>query len=207
MSESKELEQIWYVMKRRSWWIILLTIIGLTIGFGFSSYFVKPSFTSTTTLLVDDKNKTSSDKQQDINLITTYKDLIVSTDVLKPVTEDVDSNLSVPTIRSMVSVTTNSGSQVFAINVKSKSANQSTEVANAIAKEFQNKLSSMMNMNNVSIIDRAQSDNQVESSKSTFYILVFGAVLGGGSFVYFWMQEMSKREKKHIETSRVSRLK
>ncbi|CAK1224560.1 Capsular polysaccharide biosynthesis protein YveK (YveK) [Fructobacillus tropaeoli] len=195
MSESKELEQIWYVMKRRIWWIASLTILGLVMGFGISHYFVKPTYTSTTTLLVDDKSKASADKQQEINLITTYKDLIVSTDVLKPVTKNIDTDLSVQAIRSMISVTTNSGSQVFSINVKSEDADQATTIANAVAKEFQNKLSSMMNLDNVSTIDRAQSDNQVKSSKSTFYTLVFGAILGGGSFVYFWMQEMSKREK------------
>ncbi|KMK52683.1 Capsular polysaccharide type 8 biosynthesis protein cap8A [Fructobacillus sp. EFB-N1] len=165
------------------------------MGFGVSHYFVKPTFTSTTTMLVDDKSKTPADKQQGFNLITTYKDLIVSTDVLKPVSKKIDTGLSVQAIRSMISVTTNSGSQVFSINVKSKNADEATVIANAVAKEFQNKLSSMMNLDNVSTIDRAQSDNQVKSSKSTFYILVFGAILGGGSFVYFWMQEMSKREK------------
>ncbi|GIC69928.1 YveK family protein [Fructobacillus tropaeoli] len=208
MSESKELEQIWYVMKRRIWWIASLTILGLVMGFGISHYFVKPTYTSTTTLLVDDKSKASADKQQEINLITTYKDLIVSTDVLKPVTKNIDTDLSVQAIRSMISVTTNSGSQVFSINVKSEDADQATTIANAVAKEFQNKLSSMMNLDNVSTIDRAQSDNQVKSSKSTFYTLVFGAILGGGSFVYFWMKEMSKREKKHGESSsRMARLK
>lgn len=207
MSESKELEQIWFVLKKRFWIVVLITIIGFVLGYGVSTYVVKPTYTSSTTLLVNDQSKPSADRQSDISLINTYKDLIVSTEVLKPVVQNIDENLSVPEVRKMISVTTNVGSQVFSINVKSKDGDQATEIANDVSKEFQNKLSSMMNVKNVSTIDSAQDDNQVKNTKNMFYTLIFAAVFGGGSFVMFLLIDTGRREEKNVSSSRMSRLK
>lgn len=206
MTESKELEQVGYVLKKRGWVVVLFTIIGLAIGYAVSNFAFKPTYTSTTSLLVNDRSKQAAGGQTDFNVINTYKDLIVSRDVLKPVVNNLDDSLSVSDVRKMITVTTNTGSQVFSINVKSKDGDQATEIANNVSQEFQSKLSKMMGINNVSTIDKAQSDNQVKNSKSLFNTLIFGVIMGGGSFLACWIFDSRDKKAKVNQKDRLSRL-
>ena len=64
-------------------------------------------------------------------------------------------NVSAKEMQKAVSVTTQQQSQVFTISAKSNDPEKSQAIANAVAQTFKNKIKSIMNVNNVTIVSPA----------------------------------------------------
>ncbi|MGL5688826.1 MAG: YveK family protein, partial [Weissella cibaria] len=88
-----------------------------------------------------------------------------------------NQGLDAKTIASMISISNQTNSQVFSVNVKSRDAKMSQDVANAIANVFKTKISSIMAVSNVSIVSKA-TKNTVPVSPNVKLITLAGFVLG-----------------------------
>lgn len=64
-------------------------------------------------------------------------------------------NINASDLVKMISITNDANSQVFKISVKSKSAQESSDIANEIAKVFKLKIVKLMNVKNVNIVSDA----------------------------------------------------
>ena len=85
-------------------------------------------------------------------------------------------NVSAKEMQKAVSVTTQQQSQVFTISAKSNDPEKSQAIANAVAQTFKNKIKSIMNVNNVTIVSPA-SVGAKTFPKTTLFTLA-GVVLG-----------------------------
>ncbi|WP_394535727.1 hypothetical protein LL046_13625 (plasmid) [Lactococcus lactis subsp. lactis] len=84
-----------------------------------------------------------------------------------------DQGLDAKTIASMISISNQTNSQVFSVNVKSRDAKMSQDIANV----FKTKIASIMAVSNVSIASKA-TKNTEPVSPNVKLITLAGFVLG-----------------------------
>lgn len=85
-------------------------------------------------------------------------------------------NISAKEMQKAVSVTTQQQSQVFTISAKSNDPEKAQAIANAVAQTFKNKIKSIMNVNNVTIVSPASLGAKTFPKTSLFTLA--GVMLG-----------------------------
>jgi capsular polysaccharide biosynthesis protein len=167
---------------------ILGTTIVVTLAAAFLTFFVMtPKYSATTQILVN--RKLSEDMQSaqfqqvqaDVQMISTYKDIITSPTVLKDVNKEVKAYPGYPgsmnALKDSLSISNSQNSQVFSVTAKSTDAGTAAAIANLTAKIFKKKVVKIMSVNNVSIVSEAVTNTKPVSPRKALNILV-GIVLG-----------------------------
>ncbi len=239
MNNVLELRQLWHIIQKHFFALIFMAIIGACAGYGVAKFVIAPTYSASTSMLVnrsaDDTSTATanlSDQQADVQLINTYKNLIISSNVLGTVSDELENpapivvqkakdavydtladgtrrlvspaqkeitkpsnktkyQLSVDELKSMVTISSQQNSQVFSINVKSKDPKLAADVANEVADVFKEKIGGFMKINNVSIIDSAKVNKKPVSPNTKLFTLAGLVVLGGLTFLYMLIKELS----------------
>lgn len=176
-------------IKKEKFLIVLVAMISAVLMLIVSVFFINPEYSSNTEILVNQKNNdnpalVNAQIQADTQMISTYKDIIQSPTILNKVNEKLLSegySTNASEIKQSISVTSEQSSQVFTISVKTHDPKLSAAIANTIATTFKNKIKSIMNINNVSILSKAQENANPVSPKILSNVLigaVFGLILG-----------------------------
>ena len=94
MNNVLELRQLWHIIQKHFFALIFMAIIGACAGYGVAKFVIAPTYSSATSMLVnrsaDDTSTATanlSDQQADVQLINTYKNLIISSNVLGTVSD------------------------------------------------------------------------------------------------------------------------
>lgn len=94
MNNVLELRQLWHIIQKHFFAIIFMAIIGACAGYGVAKFVIAPTYSASTSMLVnrsaDDTSTATanlSDQQADVQLINTYKNLIISSNVLETVSD------------------------------------------------------------------------------------------------------------------------
>ncbi|MDI6572587.1 YveK family protein [Leuconostoc lactis] len=88
MNNVLELRQLWDIIRKHFFAILFMAIIGAGLGFGIAKFLIAPTYSASTSMLVNrsnDNNNASvnlSDQQADVQIINTYKNLVISSNVL-----------------------------------------------------------------------------------------------------------------------------
>lgn len=98
MNNVLELRQLWHIIQKHLFALILMAIIGAGAGYGVAKFVIAPTYSASTSMLVnrsaDDTNTATanlSDQQADVQLINTYKNLIISSNVLGAVSDKLEN--------------------------------------------------------------------------------------------------------------------
>lgn len=110
-------------------------------------------------------------------MIDTYKDIISGPVILEDAKANLNTDLTVSEIKSMISINANANSQVFTLTVTAEDPTLAAEIANEIALTFQKNISEIMNVENVSIISEANI-NPNTVSPNVVINLVLGLLVG-----------------------------
>lgn len=171
--------------------LILWTIIVGIIGFAVSEFVITPQHTATTEILVNQKHSSSNqvynNQQTDVQLVTTYKDLITNQVILDKVSKQLDSaatarrygkSFDIPAgeLKSDITISNQQNSQVFSVAVKTDDPQKSAAVANTIAQVFKKQIKKIMSVN-VTIVSRAATPAGPSFPNVKLFTLA-GAVLG-----------------------------
>lgn len=93
MNNVLELRQLWDIIRKHFFAILFMAIIGAGLGFGIAKFLIAPTYSASTSMLVNrsnDNNNASvnlSDQQADVQIINTYKNLVISSNVLGDVSK------------------------------------------------------------------------------------------------------------------------
>lgn len=177
-----ELYNFWSIIKNHYKAIIITTILTTIVVTGAIIFFIKPQYQSATHLIVDQKvSKAIEDsqlqqvQQANVQSVNTYKSIITSPAITNRVRRKLgDSHL---VRKSKVDVQTQPNSQVFSISVKSPSPLVASEVSNATAKVFKQRLKHIMKSGRTSIIDKATPNYSPVFPKRSLSVLL-GIALG-----------------------------
>ncbi|WP_134645035.1 YveK family protein [Weissella cibaria] len=110
-----------------------------------------------------------------------------------------NTDLTAESVAKMISISNQTNSQVFSVNVKSGDAKMSKDIANTIAEVFKDKVASIMSVSNVSIVSKAMT-NSKPVAPNVKLITLAGFVLGVfAGFAWGFIKEVTDRTVKHLE--------
>ncbi|WP_226670503.1 YveK family protein [Metabacillus litoralis] len=207
MEETISLKELFLTLKKRLSLIIIITAIA-TATSGIVSYFVlTPIYQSSTQILV---NQSKSDQQAAYNvgevqtnlqLINTYNVIIKSPAILDKVIEKENLEISAGALNGLVTVGSEQNSQVVNITVQNEDPQKSAAIANSIATTFKEEISTIMNVDNVSILTQAQlgenpSPIKPQPALNMAIALVVGLMAGVGlAFLLEYLDNTIKNEQ------------
>lgn len=206
MEEIIDLRQLFGTLKKHLWLIALITIIAAMIS-GIISFFVlTPVYQARTQILV---NQESSEQQPlnaytiqtNIQLISTYNEIITSPVILEDVVKKLNLNVTAKQLSGQVQVTNSQDSQVAHIVVQDTDAKRATDIANTTAAVFQEKIPSIMSIDNVSVLSKAELADSLNPIKpaplmNIAIAIVVGLMLGVGlAFLLEYLDQNIKNEQ------------
>ncbi|EFI83360.1 Wzz/FepE/Etk N-terminal domain-containing protein [Listeria grayi] len=159
MGDVVDLSKVLKVLKQNLKWIVIIPVVFLIIAMALTYFFMTPKYASSTQILVNKKESNSQfmaqEVQSNLQLVNTYAEIIKSPRILESVSKNLDREFSSSEILSMLTVNNQSQSQILNISVRSNSRATSKKVANEVAKVFSKDIKKIMNVDNVSILSKA----------------------------------------------------
>ncbi|UJF15387.1 Wzz/FepE/Etk N-terminal domain-containing protein [Jeotgalibaca sp. MA1X17-3] len=181
---------------KNKWFVIVLTsLAGFLLAFTVSTYVIQPQYVSTISLLVSRSQTEEEPLQQgeintNIQMISTYRDMIENPVVLGKVMEQLPNSISAKELYDKIKVQTQGDSQIFSIKVTDSDPNRAALIANAVAEVFKDSIGSIINVKDMIILSPATPNPTSVSPDIKFNQAVgtiAGAVLGVASILIFTM--------------------
>jgi capsular polysaccharide biosynthesis protein len=172
------------MIKKRLWLIVLCVLVSTILATMYSNSNYQPIYQASTKLIV---NSTVTQDQLGLEhmdygalginlaLMNTYKEIIRTPAIMEKVVQRYpDLNLSVEQLISIVSVSELNETQVMTIGARYFSHAGAVRIVNAVSDVFQMEIPKIMKVNNVTILNRATSqENPIPiNSKSNQYIIM-----------------------------------
>lgn len=185
--EELDLKELFFMFWNKKLEIILITLMFVAVGIGYSYFFVKPEYTSTTSLVLTQSSSSgqtgdgaisATDLTMNSKLVSTYSELIKRKAILGQVCENLnipDSNIQ--ELRGKIKVNSAKNTEIIEIFVTNKDPNKAAAIANEIAKVFGEKIVEIYNISNVYLLDRAEA-NAVPSNINHMKDVVIFAFIG-----------------------------
>ena len=162
---------------KKGWWILLVCAI-LFAGGGYliSTYVIKPTYEATAYILVVPQKNAESTSSA--SLVSTYQDILRSPEVVDQVAQKMgvtDKRLFDLTDR--LTVSSNLDSQVIALSVTERSAEQAAIQANTMTEVFQDYLPQLINTSSTEVFSTARIPTKPVSPNILMNTAI-GGVLG-----------------------------
>ena len=186
-SKFSDLQEFLKVLRKRKKIIAWATVICAFLTLFISFFIVTPKYSSSTDILVNRKMNTNqadnapqAQIQADVQMISTYKDIITSPTILNSVSKKMANDgykTSAGQLKKEISISNQQNSQVFTVTVKTNNPALAADAANTIANVFKDKVIKIMNVNNVTILSKAVENPRPVSPK-VLVDTVLGALCG-----------------------------
>lgn len=184
--EELDLKELFFMFWNKKLEIILITLVLVAVGVGYSYFWVKPEYTSTTSLVLAQSSSSgqagdgaisTTDLTMNSKLVSTYSELIKRKAILGQVCE----NLNIPEsdiqeLRGKIKVNSAKNTEIIEISVTNKDPNKAAAIANEIAKVFSEKIVEIYNISNVYLLDRAEANAIPSNINHMKDIVIFGFV-------------------------------
>ena len=166
MKEQEKFEidvfQLVKVLWKRKFLIVLTAIIAGLAAFAYSSFVIKPQYTSTTRIYVVNRNQadkpglTNQDLQAGAYLVKDYREIILSQDVLEKVVADQNLTMDAKTLGKKVSVTVPADTRIVSISVRDDKPEEASRIANALREVAAQKIISVTRVSDVTTLEEAR---------------------------------------------------
>ena len=146
--------------------IILITAIFIIIGIIYTIGFVTPKYTSSTRLVLATSNSstqssgtiTTTDLTLNSNLVSTYRELVKSTNVVRQVISNLGIVADEEQIKKQISVTSVTNTALIEISVTDINPTNAAKIANELANVFIDEVTKIYKLDNVYVLDKAEID-------------------------------------------------
>jgi len=175
--------QLLNTLWKRKLIIALVAIVTGAIAFAYSSFIIKPEYTSTTRIYVVNRNQgdktglTNQDLQAGSYLVKDYREIILSQDVLEKVVTDLKLNMSTKGLASKIQVTVPVDTRIVSISVKDKQPEEASRIANSLREVAAQKIISVTRVSDVTTLEEARPATSPSSPNIRRNTLI--AFLGG----------------------------
>jgi capsular polysaccharide biosynthesis protein len=161
MEETISLKEIVQTIKKRLIMILIITIAAVLISGIVTKVFMTPQYDASTQVLVNQKNDQTNQIdataiQTTIQLINTYSVVIKSPTILSEVIKNLNLEMTPDQLAKAITVNSAQNSQVFTVTVETASSTRSVKIANEVARVFKDKIQSIMKVDNVSVLSKAE---------------------------------------------------
>ncbi|WP_045519146.1 YveK family protein [Neobacillus niacini] len=189
MEKTISLIDFFKILKHRWKLIVVITLTAAIISSIISFFLLTPLYQASTQILVNQKN---SENQLDyyllqgnVDLINTYSVIIKSPAILQKVIDELELKQSVEDLNEKITIISQENSQVFSLTIEDPDAGKAVAMANMVSEIFQEEIKGIMNVDNVSILARAElKDNPIpvypRPMLNTSIAFVIGLMIGIG---------------------------
>ena len=154
--------QLVKVLWKRKFVIVLVALLAGITAFAYSSFVIKPQYTSTTRIYVVNRNQadkpglTNQDLQAGAYLVKDYREIILSQDVLEKVVADQSLTIDAKTLGKKVSVTVPADTRIVSISVRDGKPEEASRIANALREVAAQKIISVTRVSDVTTLEEAR---------------------------------------------------
>lgn len=176
------LQSLW----RKAWVILLVTILAGSAAFAGTAILIRPKYRAEALMYVNSSNISVGGTKVSISqseltaaqtLVDTYIVIMNTRTTLEDVIEQTGVPYTYEELRKMITAEAVNGTEVFSIQVVSKSPSEAETLANAIARILPEKIASIVEGSSARIVDYAVVPAK-KDSPSLIKSTAIGAVLG-----------------------------
>lgn len=161
--------------------ILSLSILGFLLAFGYTSFFVDPTYSSESTVFIQPTVKENQVSASDITtnqkLTTTYTEIAKSNTVLDQVWPSFKSTLTKNQIRSALTIKSIGDTQIISFTAVTTDPELSMKLVNRVVNVFMMEIKKIMEIDNLTIIDKAQVNEQKVGPNRSLNVVI-GSMLG-----------------------------
>ena len=174
------------ILWKRKLLIVLVAFVTGAVAFAYSSFIVKPEFTSTTRIYVVNRNQgdkpglTNQDLQAGSYLVKDYREIILSQDVLEKVATDLKLELPPKGLASKIKVTVPADTRIVSISVTDRAPEEASRIANSLREVAAQKIISVTRVSDVTTLEEARpatSPSSPNIRRNTMVGFLAGAVV------------------------------
>ena len=183
--EELDLKELFRIFWNKKVEILLIILIFMVIGAIYTIGFVKPIYSSSTTLVLASSGNTNSANTNSITatdvtlnskLVSTYSELVKSKNILRQVISNLKINVDEGTLRGNVSVKSVKDTELIEIIVNNENPMHAAQIANEIAKVFTEKVKEIYNINNIQVVDEAEKATAPSNINHSKDIVIFAFI-------------------------------
>ncbi len=178
--------QLLKILWKRKVLIALVAIVTGVVAFAYSSFIVKPEYTSTTRIYVVNRNQgdkpglTNQDLQAGSYLVKDYREIILLQDVLEKVATDLKLDLPSKGLASKIKVTVPADTRIVSISVTDRAPEEASRIANSLREVAAQKIISVTRVSDVTTLEEARpatSPSSPNIRRNTMIGFLAGAVV------------------------------
>ena len=171
---------------RRKFLIIVTAFAMAIVALGYSTFIIKPNYTSTTRIYVVNRQVnensilTNQDLQAGTYLVKDYKEIILSQDVLAKVIDDLKLNVQPSALAKKINVTVPTDTRIVSIAVSDGDAKEAARIANSLRQIAAEKIIAVTKVSDVTTLEEAEVPNSPSSpniKRNTLIGFLAGGVL------------------------------
>lgn len=211
--EELNLKQLINIIWNGKKYIITIIVLAIFLGIGYSYFLVTPKYEASTTLVLAKAEEkatneistgiTQTDLNINQNLVSTYRELIRSKTVIREVMENLKiKDLKETTLKNNITVSSVRDTELIEITVKDENPERATNIANEIAKVFTVHVAEIYNINNVHVIDKAETNNipyNVHHAKDIFVFVLIGVIFSIVSIIIISLLDTTVKTQEDIK--------
>lgn len=202
--EEINLKEVFDYFKSKILWIVIAIVAILIVGNVYTVITRVPMYESDTTIVLSGNKDSysSTDSQINQNLIGTYREIIKSRNVLSQVIDNLDIKMSVDELANNITATSVEDTEIIRITVADDRAKDARDITDEVAKVFSDEVQDIYNLENVTIIDKADLANKpynINYVKDNIIYLIAGIVLSFGVVFVMYYFDTSIKSSETIE--------
>lgn len=202
--EEINLKEVFDYFKSKILWIVIAIVAILIVGNVYTVITRVPMYESDTTIVLSGNKDSynSTDSQINQNLIGTYREIIKSRRVLSQVIKNLKLKMSVDELSNNITATSVEDTEIIKITVANEKAKDAQRITDEVAKVFSKEVQDIYNLENVTIIDKADLANKpynINYVKDNIIYLVIGIVLSFGVVFVMYYFDTSIKSSETIE--------
>lgn len=187
-----DIKELFEILLEKKWFIIIITLICMMIGYIYNVYFTVPLYKSSTTLLLaktsDDSSTVQSNTitnqaitQTDVTLneklVSTYGELAKSSGVIGKVINNLNLAISEESIKNSITISEVDNTEILRVSVANTNAKLAASIANELASVFSERINDLYSIDNIKIVDSAVESKQAFNINPKKYAII-GAGIG-----------------------------
>ena len=156
------------LIRKRLWLIAAFVLISCITTFYVSENFVKPVYSASSQMLINnftgaEGSNVLNEVNTSLNLVESYKQIITSPAIMgKVVADHPEFGLNAAQLAEKLKIQSSDKSQVIGLTIEGENYQTAAVMVNSISQTFVRSVPELMNMNNVKILNLADTVNQPE---------------------------------------------
>ena len=203
------LMEILGLLKKNWIMIAVMTVLVGALAYGYTKFFIDPTYQSSSTVFIQPKVNENQVSYNELltnqRLIDTYTQIAKSNLVLTEVAKEFKSlGYDKEEIANAISVSSISDTEIIRFSVVTVDPALSTRITNKVVEVFIAKVNTIMELNNLTVIDKA-INNPTPVGPRTLFNTAIGALIGlmGAVFIVFVRHLLNNTLKTRADVERV----